>query len=298
MPSHVFVTAKYLDRCIETGLFGVKNTRINFLANVASGDRVFLLEAGSGRLAGPLFIDGSMYFSASPVWEHPTDRFTYRVKLVAKELFSADVSTLWGTLLRRAVHTLFTFTTIQRSVISLFPGEGEEIAATMAASGTPLGPLGHYSENEEMPDLFQRDTSVFKSEARLEASLLLARGPFLNFLKSEGQLQHGKSYYLLNQVTIPGLNYNIDLLALAEDHAVIVELKKEAINQSTCEQVRRYAKYFEAVGIRSTLVAIGSSAKYEDPLVTGYLYNIDREARAVVLSRQGKSWALPISGQV
>lgn len=31
MKSHVFVTSKHLDKCLETGLFGARASKINYL---------------------------------------------------------------------------------------------------------------------------------------------------------------------------------------------------------------------------------------------------------------------------
>lgn len=37
MPAHVLITAQYLDRCVEIGLFGVTSAQVNYLANVWPG---------------------------------------------------------------------------------------------------------------------------------------------------------------------------------------------------------------------------------------------------------------------
>ncbi|MEA1994494.1 MAG: hypothetical protein U9N35_08930, partial [Euryarchaeota archaeon] len=68
MKSHVFITTKYLDKCLEKGLFGVTAQQLNYLANVDVGDFVFLLETGSGKLVGPLKIIQSLFYNVDPVW--------------------------------------------------------------------------------------------------------------------------------------------------------------------------------------------------------------------------------------
>src|SRR5215831_15821950 len=84
LASHVFVTAKYLDRCVETGLFGVTVQQVNYLAPVFPGDTAFLLETGTGRIAGPFSIAAPLFMSQTPVWEQP-DKFTYRLRLAGSE---------------------------------------------------------------------------------------------------------------------------------------------------------------------------------------------------------------------
>lgn len=292
MPSHVFVTAKYLDRCVETGLFGVTVQQVNYLATVSPGDTAFLLETGTGRIAGPFSINAPLFFSQTPVWDQP-DKFTYRLRFAGPEVWQADVSALWDVLLRRRVSEFFSFTTFQRSSVGLIGGEGNALAETVKRRATcGLNP-GAFSIDEHPVDLLQKDASIFTSEARLEASLLLARAEFLTFLEEEGHIPRNASPAVLNQVTLPGLNYNVDILLLSENSALVIELKKDPVDEHASFQLRRYGRYWEACGLAVTLVAIGSAVTYNDASIAAYSYAIDRSSKSVRVEGKGKRWHLP-----
>lgn len=293
MQSHVFVTAKYLDRCVETGLFGVTVQQVNYLATVSPGDAAFLLETGTGRIAGPLSIDGPLFFSQTPVWEPRGDKFTYRLRLVGPEIWLADVSALWNVLLRRRVSEFFSFTTFQRSSVGLIGNEGTALAEALKRTATHKLNLGAASIDEHPLDLLQKDTHVFTSEARLEASLLLAKVEFLAFLEDEGHLSRNDSPAVLNQVTLPGLNYNVDILLLSGNSALVIELKKDAVDADASTQLKRYGRYWDACGLAVKLVALGSTVDHTDPSVTAYSYAIDRPRKSIRLEGKGKRWLLP-----
>ena len=293
MPSHVFVTAKYLDRCVETGLFGVTVQQINYLATASPGDTAFLLETRTGRIAGPLSIDGPLFFSQTPIWEPNGDKFTYRLRLTGREIWQADVSALWNVLLRRRVSEFFSFTTFQRSSVGLIGDEGTALAEGLRKTAIRRLNLGAASIDERPVDLLQKDTRVFTSEARLEASLLLARAEFLAFLKDEGHLSPNDSPALLNQVTLPGLNYNVDILLLCENSALVIEIKKDAVDADANSQLKRYGRYWDACGLTVTLVALGSAVDHTDQSIAAYSYTIDRPRKSVYLEGKGKRWNLP-----
>jgi hypothetical protein len=292
LASHVFVTAKYLDRCIETGLFGVTVQQVNYLAPVSPGDTAFLLETGTGRIAGPFSIAAPLFFSQTPVWEQP-DKFTYRLRLAGSEVWQADVSALWHVLLRRRVSEFFSFTTFQRSSVGLIGDEGQALAEALKSTATRRLNLGTLSTDEQPVDFLQKDVSIFTSEARLEASLLLARIEFLALLEDEGHLPCSASPAVLNQVTLPGLNYNVDILLLFENQALVIELKKNQIDANTGFQLKRYGRYWNACGLAVTLLAIGSSIVHTDPAIAAYSYAIDRSHKSLCLERGGKRWYLP-----
>ncbi|TLY30433.1 MAG: hypothetical protein E6K63_02045 [Nitrospirae bacterium] len=292
LPSHVFVTAKYLGRCVETGLFGVTVQQVNYLATVSPGDSVFLLETGTGRIAGPFSIDGPLFFSQTPVWENP-DKFTYRLRLAGPEVWQADVSALWNVLLRRRVSEFFSFTTFQRSSVGLIGDEGNALAEALKRTAAVAFTPGATPVDQRPVDLLQKDTAFFTSEARLEASLLLARDEFLAFLRDEGHLSRGTSPTVLNQVTLPGLNYNVDVLLLSDNSALVIELKKDAVDEQANSQLKRYGRYWEACGLAVTLVAIGNAVACTDPSIAVYSYGIDRSRGAVRLEGNGKKWYLP-----
>jgi hypothetical protein len=292
LASHVFVTAKYLDRCVETGLFGVTVQQVNYLAAVCPGDTAFLLETGTGRLAGPFSIDAPLFFSQTPVWEQ-SERFTYRIRLAGSEVWQGDVSALWNVLLQRRVPEFFSFTTFQRSSVGLIGDEGKVLADALKRTATLRLNTGALAIDERPIDLLQKDETVFTSEARLEASLLLAKVDLLALLEGEGYLPRNASPAILNQVTLPGLNYNVDILLLFEHLALVIELKKDQFDENAGIQLKRYGRYWNACGLVVKLVAIGSSVAYTDPSIAAYSYAIDRSRKSLCLERGGKRWHLP-----
>ena len=317
MPSHVFVTTKYLDRCVETGLFGVTVQQVNYLATVSPGDTAFLLETGTGRIAGPFSIDTPLFFSQTPVWtgdaasrqskrgqwkrdlfpeegrdKEGRDEFTYRLRLAGPDVWEGDVSVLWNVLLRRRASEFFSFTTFQRSSVGLIGGEGSALAEALRRTATRSLNPGALAIDEHPLDLLQKDANIFTSEARLEASLLLAKVEFLAFLEDEGHLPRNASPAVLNQVTLPGLNYNVDILLLSENAALVIELKKDPVDKHAGLQLRRYGRYWDACGLAVTLVAIGSAVVYTDPSIAAYSYAIDRSRKSVRLEGNGKRWHL------
>lgn len=80
---------------------------------------------------------------------------------------------------------------------------------------------------------------------------------------------------------------------VGDDHALIVELKKDPADQATCNQLKRYRRYWAACGIPTTLLAVGASVTHSDPQVASYQYRIDRPGRSVILERNGKLWRCP-----
>jgi hypothetical protein len=298
--SHVFVTAKYLDRCVETGLFGATVQQVNYLAGVVPGDTAFLLETATGRIAGPFLIDAPLFFSDTPVWA-ADDTFTYRLRLTASLVWEGDVSALWTVLLRRRSSEWFSFTTFQRSSVGLLRDEGVALREALKATASRTLTPGTLRIDQHPIDLLQRDAVAFSSEARLEASLLLARSEFLAFLTDEGHLPPHATPAILNQVTLPGLNYNVDILLLVDDSAVVVELKRDSVDQRTCSQLKRYGRYWEACGIQVVLVAIGNTIACVDPAIAGYSYAIERATHTVRIERGDRRWHLPapsIPGQL
>ncbi len=132
------------------------------------------------------------------------------------------------------------------------------------------------------------------SEARLEASLLLAKVELLALLEDEGHLPRNACPAVLNQVTLPGLNYNVDILLLSENLALVIELKKDQLDENAGFQLKRFGRYWDACGLAVTLVAIGSSIAYTDTSIAAYCYVIDRSRKSVRLERRGMRWHLPV----
>lgn len=64
MKSHLLITAKYLNECLEKSTFGA--TSCNSLANVSDGDYAYLFSSKEARLVGPLKIISEQFRSVTP----------------------------------------------------------------------------------------------------------------------------------------------------------------------------------------------------------------------------------------
>ena len=270
MKSHIFITSEFLNTCMDNNLFGVSSHHIHFLSNVEVGDTAFLLETDSHKIVGPYSIigdadSGALFFDDTLIWEKEsklnTDKFKYRVQLQSDELYEADLSILWDLLLIRDQNSLFLFSTFQRSNNTLLKGEGELLKNLIIANGRELNSIEKkLINNKKIVDLFKGDKIHFTSEARLESYLIKNKSKFLKYLSKICKIEFNENYELINQLTLPGLNYNIDIALLnkANNDVILIELKKDDINEFTLKQLLRYEKYWKNPKTKITLIAIGT----------------------------------------
>jgi hypothetical protein len=294
MKSHVFITTKYIDRCLETGLFGVTPVQLNYLANVQLNDTVFLLETGSGRLIGPFSVTQPLFFNSSPIWEQIDDPFVNRIKFSSDEVWESDIRSLWSVLLNRPVNNFYTFTTFQRSNVTLLPGEGRHLAEVLASDGQRIHPSLESDISIEKINLFKNDRVRFSSEARLEAALLMNQAYLKNILVSEGILPPSSDTYLINQITLPGTNYNVDIALFADNLSVIIELKKDNIDQKTNEQILRYSNYWKLSGKNVHAVAIGCGISEHNDQILSFSYSINYPKSMIVIRGVHGSYEIPV----
>ena len=294
MRSHVFITTKYLEGCLENGLFGVTQVQLNYLANVQLNDTVFLLETGSGRLIGPFSIIQPLFYNSAPIWEQTNDPFVNRIKFSSDEVWESDIGSLWKVLLNRSVNNFYTFTTFQRSNVTLLPGEGHRLAEAIAADRQRVHPLFESNIAMEKINLLRNDRVRFSSEARLETTLLMNQSYLKKILVSEGLLSSSSDPYLINQITLPGTNYNTDIVLFAEDKTIIIELKKDSIDQNTNKQILRYSKYWKLSERNVHLVVIGSDISEYNDQITSLSYTIDRPNSMIVISGAYNSYEIPV----
>ncbi|MBE0515829.1 MAG: hypothetical protein IBX41_00350 [Methanophagales archaeon] len=283
MKSHIFITTKYLDRCLETGLFGVTNNQINHLANIDPKDIVFILETQSGRLVGPFSIVEPLFYNNSPIWEEIDDPFVYRVKFMSEGVWESDVSSLWSVLLQRKTHEFYTFTTFQRSNNTLLPGEGEKLISYLKNHGNNIRPRLKSNIDIGKVDLIRKDTRRFSSEARLETALLRNKRALIEILSTEGVLNNNHTPFIINQVTLPGTNYNVDIAMFDSKHVIIIELKKDVVDGGTISQVKNYGKYWKLARAEVRLVAIGAEISFVDDEIMQFAYAIDRAKNSLLV---------------
>ena len=290
MTSHVFVTTKHLDRCTETGLFGVTVSQVNYLANCHKGDSVFLLETQSGRLAGPFTITQPLFFNNTPVWETQGDPFVYRVKFTSNEAWEHDVVALWKVLLHRDVSDFYVFTTFQRSNNTLMRGEEERLISTLKEGGRRIPPTPLSTIEVSKANLIGNDTGHFSSEARLEAALLINQEFLQNVFINEQLIHEGLKPLVMNQLTLPGTNYNVDIAMFIDKHVIVIELKKGKIDPQAIAQLRRYRNFWHISGRQVTLVAIGEQVAQEYADIVQFTYSLDRDKGALILRRDNREY--------
>lgn len=297
MKSHVFITAKYLEKCLETGLFGVSAPQLNYLANVDVGDSIFLLETGSGRLVGPLQIIQCLFYNNDFIWGD-RDPFAYRVEFASFDgVWEADIISLWSVLLKRERYNFYTFTTFQRSNNTLLPNEGEKLTQELKKNGKPISPIPRSRPNVEHKsvDLIKSDIKKFSSEARLETALLRRKDKFTDILIKEGLLNKNVDPFIINQITIPGTNYNVDIAIFSGDQVIIVELKKDQINDSTVQQIRKYSQYWKLVGKDVILIVIGTEITSSANNIIFFDYRIDPAKKILQIKRgEGERYYIPL----
>ncbi len=293
MTSHVFITTKYLDGCLDTGSFGVTAAQLNYLANVKIDDTVFLLETGSGRLVGPFTLTNALFHGSTSIWEK-NDPFVNRVTFRGENAWESDIGSLWRVLLLRSVTDFYTFTTFQRSNVTLLPQEGQRLAKTIASDGRKIDPPLRANIRMERIDLMKRDKGKFSSEARLETALLMNQSELKQVLIGEGLLSSTSSPFIINQITLPGTNYSVDIVLFSGKEVVVIELKKDMVDQSTVDQLLRYGKYWELSGREVCLVSIGHRIVGSHEKINALSYSIDNRNGDLEIKGSRNSYSIPI----
>ncbi len=258
--SHILITQKFLDECLQNGIFGVTDKQINYLSNIEQGNTIFLYETSSGRFVGPFTVSKSLFKNISPIWKtkNGIDPFINRIQFEGKEAYESDLSVIWKLLFQRNNTKMFTFNTFQRSSITLFNDEYKILIDSLKLSGTTFKEVKRNVILESSNcDYFKHDTKIFSSEARLEAFLIKNKSKLTDIIE-EISKSNLSDYELINQLSLPGLNYNIDII-LFGDKIVIIELKKDQIDKNTIQQLEKYKKYWENSSKDIILIAIGSS---------------------------------------
>lgn len=295
MKSHILVTTKHLDICLEKGLFGASASQINYLGNVERDDIIFLLETSSGKLTGPFKIDSSLFYNNKPIWKNP-DPFVYKVRFRSNgDVWESDITSLWSILLNRKKTNFYTFTTFQRSNNTLFPKEGNLLTDEIKKNGVLISPNLSSNLEKQPIDLLKNDRRKFSSESRLETFLLLKQREFINILSNENLIKKNLNPYVINQITIPGYNYNVDIALFFKNDVIIIELKKDAVDYSTIKQVKRYSYYWKLAGNNVKMVTLGSDINGEDEEITSLKYTINRENNKLEIeNNSGKKYNISL----
>ena len=257
--SHILITQKYLDLCVINGIFGVTDRQINYLSNIEVGNSIFIFETLSGKIVGPFTVTKSLFKNTDKIWETKggNDPFINRIKFEGTDVYeSNDISILWKLIFKRDPSKMFTFNTFQRSNITLFKNEVTLLTELLKQNGNLLQKSKSNKNYIESEYVYFKDTdlTVFSSEARLETYLIKNKNNFINFIERVCKLDL-KNLELINQISLPGLNYNIDII-LFGDKIVIIELKKGPLDIATIQQLEKYKKYWKNTSENITLIAI------------------------------------------
>jgi hypothetical protein len=265
MSGHVFITPKHYERCLETGLFGVKDEQVNFLARVRVGDLVFIFGTSDDRLAGPFRIRNALFRDETPVWGDE-DKFFNRVCFGLGEggCGESDIRSIWSVLLGRPRELRFAFATRDRSTVPLLPCEEEKLAREIITRGRQIQPVLKVPPDVRTNKAVDLTKGVkkmrFSSEAKLEAALLMNASRLFEIMQAEGILPNETDCFLLNQVTLAEGGKSIDILIRSGLKMASIELKKDEIDQDAIAQVRRYGDYWTMLNLeRPILVTIGAS---------------------------------------
>jgi len=291
--SHILITTKYLDLCLHNGIFGATDKQINQLSNIEIGNTIFIFETQSGKIVGPCTVTKSLFKNTETIWETQkgNDPFINRIKFECKDVYeSTDISILWNLMFKRDPSKMFIFNTFERSSITLFKNEAHILTELLIQNGNPISKskIDRNFIESECEYFKETDKTVFSSEARLETYLIKNKNNFINFLERVCKLDL-KNLELINQISLPGLNYNIDII-LFGDKIVIIELKKGLLDIATIQQLEKYKKYWKNTSENITLIAIGSEFYDGDCNGTFQIkYEITKDKKVKLTSKNGEA---------
>jgi len=281
--AHLLLTTRCLDAYLKNGLYWCREDHI---ANVQVGDRVFLYETSFHRLTGPFEVNRSLF--SAPVGDEPD---YYRCVFSfepAGECFEAGPEALWSAYLERRM-LLLGMAVTDRSACPLMAEDAHALTRNLRA-GRPIRPACRAPASDVRPvELLSRaDGHRFSAEYRLEAALVHHHSELLAALSRTG-IDLGPEVDFYQQAPIPLTTYGIDLLLVAAKQAVVIEFKKDEVNERAQEQVCRYRRWLEQVGFKRVhCVLVGYRSSVEaGPEDRAILYRIDREARRLRLECDG-----------
>ncbi len=138
---HLFISPKHFEKCLEYGLFGVSEGKMNELANVHKEDIAFFYttaKIGSrtiGQIYGPYEMTSELFYNDTVVWEGTEedltkDKYPFRIKLKLLEEHICtqpiSVQKLWDLKEEDKIRTIMDSSAlINKAVCNLFPEEGK-----------------------------------------------------------------------------------------------------------------------------------------------------------------------------
>jgi len=259
---HVFITVGHFQRCHELGLFGVRPSSINQLAQVRDGDEAWLYPRLAGALVGPYRCRGEVTYLGpevpAPAWEPAApgsarEEFRFVVGLAAERTPGrVPVARLYATA-RAAGITCGPADFVKRSVFTFLPAEGARMAEALARApkqdGLVFAPRPRpYPLDGYRPVNAANLEYILRHEA-LDESLL----EFILAREGGGLLAEAGARPAFNQLRIDDRGNRIDLVYAGADNIFIVELKRGRRDAEARRDILRYELW--ARGRRRELAA-------------------------------------------
>jgi len=282
--AHLILTTRRLDTYLERGLYWCREDRI---ANIQPGDTVFLYETSSHRLTGPFEVNRSLF--SAPIGDEPNPYrcvFSFRP---SGECFEAGPEALWSAYLERRV-LLFGMAVTDRSACPLMAEDADALTRELRAGRAIRTECRAPAPDVRPLELLSpTDGRHFSAEYWLEAALVYHHAELLAALSRAG-IDLGAEVDFYQQAPIPLTTYGIDLFIAGTNQAVVIEFKKDQVDECAREQVLRYKAWLDRFGfkrVHCVLVGYRSSVKAgpEDRVI---LYRIDRDARCLRLECDGE----------
>jgi len=282
---HVFITVDHFRRCHEAGLYGVRPSSVNQLAQVRDGDGAWLYARKAGVFFGPYRCVGPVRYLGpeveQPVWEWAApaskrEKYRFVVALAAPpHLRRLGVAAFYEAASGAGVD-LHAADFVKRSVFSFLPAQGPRVAAAMATAPGQR-PLPFFARPRPMPveDLMPADVAhlpALLAAERLDESLL----EFLLAREEGGLTRALAARPAFNQLRIDDRGNRVDLVYTSPGNIFIIELKNGRRDAEARRDIVRYELW--ARGHRRRLAAALGMAD-ERPTVTPVLVAAGGPAR-------------------
>lgn len=245
---HFFITKNHFPRCHEVGLFGVRPSSVNQLAQVRDGDIAYVYQRSSRAFYGPYRCRGDVVYVGptvtEPIWEWSSpgsgrERFRFVVRITpADTVYRLSAAAVYEAA-REAGVKLAPEDFITRSVFTFLPAEGERMKRALAAAPAQTT-MGYLTQPQPLPLNNYRPLNLYTAgfitryetfdESLLEFLLSREKTSFAAAL-------HGRPVF--NQLRTEGRG-RIDLIYAGNDQLYIIELKRERRDVEARRDILRY----------------------------------------------------------
>jgi hypothetical protein len=259
MKYYIVTTTKFAQQCLEYSTYGA--TQSNWLANVNTGDTVFLSQFNykTQQIFGPFNVTKQMFYNKSVIY--PTQKYFYRIQFSpANTMYAIEETDLYlrGIQCRAVDFHSKLINLIQQNkhlhCISLTDKEGGAICGTLQKFGTtcdnPVQKMldqGVVEVNREY--IWQKNKLdkkyKFASESDLETYVLLSlknknsdEYEALNKILAKWSGSGLANSTIYNQF-IFGNAYPADIVMVSDDSINVFELKRDSLTNSIANQIEK-----------------------------------------------------------